>query len=138
MDNAIKENCLKNELKIISYLRNDESKFIGEYFIDMDDEKSIYMPLYQLNLDKMIKKQTTYEVNLSLENKLFILKGIVQGIGFLRSKNVLHRDLKPANIMLSKDLIPKLIDFGSGSLAYPSRQDIITARKIFFNLVFST
>jgi serine/threonine protein kinase len=96
------------------------------------------MPVYQLSLDNLIKKQATYEVNVSLSKKLTILKGIVEGVGFLRSKNVLHRDLKPANIMLNKALVPKIIDLGSGCLAYPSRNEVHTARTFSTKVVFST
>ena len=39
-------------------------------------------------------------------------KGVLSAIAYLHSKNVAHRDLKLENILLTKDLTPKLSDFG--------------------------
>ncbi|MBL4703667.1 MAG: serine/threonine protein kinase, partial [Flavobacteriales bacterium] len=52
---------------------------------------------------------------LTLEQKYQIIKGILDGLKYIHSKNLIHRDLKPGNIMLhyqDADIIPKLIDFG--------------------------
>ncbi len=38
---------------------------------------------------------------------------ILYGLTFIHSKNILHLDLKPMNILMDKNLIPKITDFGS-------------------------
>jgi serine/threonine protein kinase len=43
---------------------------------------------------------------------MHIFKKIMEGIAYLIDKNILHRDLKPSNIIIDKNLIPVIIDFG--------------------------
>ncbi|KAI3358383.1 hypothetical protein L3Q82_014701 [Scortum barcoo] len=54
--------------------------------------------------------------NLLESEAIEFLKQILEGLGFMHSKNIAHFDLKPENIMLSDKVSPhptiKLIDFG--------------------------
>lgn len=47
----------------------------------------------------------------SLAGAVEMMRGILQGLAHLHSRNIIHRDLKPDNILL-KDGIPKITDFG--------------------------
>lgn len=44
-----------------------------------------------------------------------IVKQILDGMLYLQKKNILHRDIKPANILITKNNIIKIIDFGFSS-----------------------
>lgn len=48
--------------------------------------------------------------------KLELMEQVVEGIEYLHKKNIVHRDLKPSNLMLDKDGIVKIIDFGISRL----------------------
>lgn len=54
--------------------------------------------------------------NLLESEAIEFMKQILEGLGFMHSKNIAHFDLKPENIMLSDNVAPhpniKLIDFG--------------------------
>lgn len=59
-------------------------------------------------LDTFIDKQLT----LSLWSKIYVLLNILQGLRHLVSQRIVHLDLKPSNIIVSRNYITKIIDFG--------------------------
>ncbi len=49
---------------------------------------------------------------LSPEQALGVIKGTVNGLGHGHSLGLVHRDVKPANVILNREGLPKLTDFG--------------------------
>ena len=45
-----------------------------------------------------------------------ILYQILAGIEYLHSLGIAHRDLKPGNILITKDKVIKIIDFGLSNM----------------------
>lgn len=43
---------------------------------------------------------------------LAITKDIIEGLKYIHSKDIFHNDIKPGNIMITSELVPKLVDFG--------------------------
>ena len=44
--------------------------------------------------------------------KLYLLVNLMHGMRILKLHQIVHLDLKPINIMMTKNLIPKIFDFG--------------------------
>ena len=49
---------------------------------------------------------------MSLHTKLQLLLNIAQGLRHLHGCGIVHLDVKPFNIVVTRGLIPKIIDFG--------------------------
>ncbi|XP_021726619.1 putative serine/threonine-protein kinase [Chenopodium quinoa] len=58
-----------------------------------------------------------------------ILLGIARGLAFLHEEvdpHIVHRDIKPANILLDKNFVPKIADFGLAKLFLDSVSHVST------------
>ncbi len=49
---------------------------------------------------------------LTIEQRIELMRKVVEAAEFLHQNHVIHRDLKPGNILVGADLEPKLLDFG--------------------------
>lgn len=65
------------------------------------------MPLYPYSLQSIFE-----QLKLTIEQKRHIAMGIIRGVVAGHSVGFEHKDLKPANIMLTKELVPKVCDWG--------------------------
>ena len=110
LEDPKKKNNIENEIKILKQLDNINIMKLYE-IIKTDNYKYLIMEYIEgISLLDIIKK----EKNHYLEEKraLKIFKQIIQAINYCQSKNICHRDIKLENILIIKDDVVKLIDFG--------------------------
>jgi serine/threonine protein kinase len=67
------------------------------------------------------------ERKLSVENRLGIFRSICGAVAYAHRNLVVHRDLKPANILITKEGVPKLLDFGIARLLAEAGPDLTGA-----------
>jgi eukaryotic-like serine/threonine-protein kinase len=78
-------------------------------FIEYSDLLGIVMEYVEgESLEKVIERQGRF----NLYDVIYILKQMLLGLGYAHSKGYVHRDIKPSNIILNKEGITKIMDFG--------------------------
>jgi serine/threonine protein kinase len=88
-----------------------------EYGITTEGEPYLVMELIDgMGLNFLIETKSP-----QLEgNRINILSQVADGLEYLHKQGFLHRDICPRNVMVTKDVVVKMIDFG---LAIPNRAE---------------
>ena len=105
-----KRNTVKNEINILKQLNHIN---IMKLYEVINSSKYLYLVLEYIkgvSLLDVIKTEKLHYIEQHKAIKLFIQ--IVKGISYCQSKNINHRDIKLENILVIKDDIIKIIDFG--------------------------
>ena len=105
-----KRNIVKNETIVLKNLNHNN---IMKLYEVIDTPNNLYLVLEYINglsLLDVINKESNKFIEQNRAIKLFFQ--IVNGIAYCHSKNIAHRDIKLENILVLKDDIIKIIDFG--------------------------
>ena len=109
---------LAREVDALSKLNNYAIiKFVG--FSPVDFKKKFkpviiteFLPTGSLGKIIELERQGLSMDKWDNTRKLINIYGIAAGMAYLHSHNIIHRDLKPENILETKELYPKIADFG--------------------------
>ncbi|KAH0588903.1 hypothetical protein H2248_004688 [Termitomyces sp. 'cryptogamus'] len=110
---------LLREVSIISTTKHmNIIQFYGAYMSPSSSEVKILMDYCEggslESVGKRIKERGAIVGELIAGR---VAEGVLQGLAYLHTKKTIHRDIKPSNILLSRDGVVKLCDFGvSGEL----------------------
>src|SRR6266446_3752301 len=56
-----------------------------------------------------------------------LAEGVLSGLGAVHAQDFLHRDIKPSNVIIRRDGVPILIDFGAARQAISGRTQTLTS-----------
>ncbi|EFH56858.1 predicted protein [Arabidopsis lyrata subsp. lyrata] len=100
-------------------------------------ELKLIASFQHINLVKLVgycfEGDKTQSSKLDWEKRLDITNGIARGLLYLHQYSryrILHRDLKPSNILLDKDMVPKISDFGMVKLFKRDETEASTTKMI--------
>lgn len=102
------ENVNKNFLNEIAVLRKLSEPICNKHIVCMygHNDESGYL------LTEYISGETLDKLNYTPELAIDYAVQIAKGLKYMHDKNIVHADIKPNNIMLSKNGIIKILDFG--------------------------
>ncbi len=86
------------------------------YEVDRIDSTSIIV--MELVAGKTLRELVT-EGPFPLRRLLAVASQIADGLARAHSAGIVHRDLKPENVMVTKESLVKILDFGLAKLAHP-------------------
>ena len=98
----------KNEAKILIDLHHENIVPVFDYFQARNNYFILMDYIDGLTLRSIIEEKGFLPENIIL----LILYQILKGFDYFHKKGVIHRDIKPENIILSKDGVLKIVDFG--------------------------
>ena len=102
------KSTLFNEIEIISKLKHPN--IIHVYNI-LEDEKNYYIIMEYCEKGELFDYIVERERLDPLEASIFFYQ-LINGVEYIHNQGFSHRDLKPENLLLTKDKILKIIDFG--------------------------
>ena len=105
-----KRSVVRNEINILKQLDNEH---IMKLYEEIDTPDYLYLVLEYINgipLIDILKNEKNGFLPEKRAKKLIIQ--IIKGIIYLHNKNICHRDIKLENILVMKNDIIKIIDFG--------------------------
>ncbi len=98
----------RNENELLAKLNYD---YIARLFdSDITDEGVPYLILEYVDGPDFAGYCESHDLSLDERLKLFLL--VCKGVQYAHSAPIAHRDLKPGNILVTKEGVPKLLDFG--------------------------
>jgi serine/threonine-protein kinase len=101
-----------NIVELITVEKKDDTFFMVLEYVDGE------------SLDRLIRRERTLAPGRALE----IAMDVAAAIGFAHAHQVIHRDLRPANILLTRDGVAKVTDFGTSRILELQREGFARTR----------
>jgi serine/threonine protein kinase len=105
-------NYIKNEISIMK--RIDHDNVISLHEVIEDQKRNIiYIVMPYMEKGQIINKinNDTYEI-LPIEKIIKYTKQIISGLRYLHNNKIVHHDIKPENILIDKNDVAHITDFG--------------------------
>jgi serine/threonine protein kinase len=114
------------EAEISKQLDHPNTIHVYDYGKEKDNYYIVMSYVEGKSLDKIVAEKKFLDVKESSD----IMLGVFEGLAHAHSKNIIHRDIKPSNIIVTKDGLPRIIDFGLARRVVEEKQLTITGEMI--------
>lgn len=109
---------------------------IVQYIKTVQAENSLNIILEFIEGGSLYKNLSTMKDNFDETLAAIYIEQILQGLKYLHREGVVHRDVKAANILLTKDGVTKLSDFGVATSLKNSEYSQKAAGSPYWSLIF--
>jgi eukaryotic-like serine/threonine-protein kinase len=110
--NQLDTEQLSQEVKNVSQLNH--SHIIPLYEIGFHDETPFLV--FQYYEGEQLKQRLNHEKKLKQYDAINIINQVLDGIGYAHNNNIIHRDLNPSNLLIDKEGIVRVMDFGISAI----------------------
>eukprot|EP01094_Clydonella_sp_ATCC50884_P026569 TRINITY_DN7338_c0_g1_i2.p1 TRINITY_DN7338_c0_g1~~TRINITY_DN7338_c0_g1_i2.p1 ORF type:complete len:718 (+),score=277.01 TRINITY_DN7338_c0_g1_i2:204-2156(+) len=116
------------EIKISSEMKHPHIvEFLG---VTSPDGKQICLVseyMHHSSIDRILTDRAQDAIVLSANDRISMALGAARGIEFLHQSRFIHRDIKPGNLLVNKDLVCKVSDFGISTILPEQTQTMTVA-----------
>ncbi|KAF3320919.1 cysteine-rich receptor-like protein kinase 10 [Carex littledalei] len=112
---------LQNELNLLARLKHKNLVKLTGFCIQQQEIILCFQFMHNHSLDQLLFENydgtriLEEEIELNWGQRSRLIQGISSGLLYLHEDNgdtIIHRDVKPANILLDRNMVPKISDFG--------------------------
>ncbi len=112
----------RREASIMMDLRHENIVQVYDHFKQGENYHIVMEYIEGTTLEALIKEKRT----LSPTAGLLVIHDVCKAIKHAHDQQVIHRDIKPANILISKEGVVKLVDFGVSASLIENDDDSLT------------
>ena len=96
------------EARMVASLKHPNILEIHSVF---EEDNNLYL-IFELVKGQTLQEKISIQGAMPLEKVKPIFQGICKALQYAHEHNIIHRDLKPSNVMISKENVVKVMDFG--------------------------